>query len=122
MKRTLFVLIGLLALGMILAMSPAKRKTTPRKKVEDKRVYLVHSDQLRYDQYRNGDAQILVGNVHFRHMGANLYCDSANFFQQTNSFEAFGHVKIILTVSTTTAYIISVISLKAENWWTTVLR
>ena len=134
---------------MILAMSPAKRKTTPRKKVEDKRVYLVHSDQLRYDQYRNGDAQILVGNVHFRHMGANLYCDSANFFQQTNSFEAFGHVKMlqgdtlklfsdyayydgnaqiaqarynILTVSTTTAYIISVISLKAENWWTTVLR
>ena len=95
MKRTLFVLIGLLALGMILAMSPAKRKTTPRKKVEDKRVYLVHSDQLRYDQYRNGDAQILVGNVHFRHMGANLYCDSANFFQQTNSFEAFGHVKML---------------------------
>ena len=80
---------------MILAMSPAKRKTTPRKKVEDKRVYLVHSDQLRYDQYRNGDAQILVGNVHFRHMGANLYCDSANFFQQTNSFEAFGHVKML---------------------------
>ena len=95
MKRTLFVLIGLLVLGMILAMSPAKRKTTPRKKVEDKRVYLVHSDQLRYDQYRNGDAQILVGNVHFRHMGANLYCDSANFFQQTNSFEAFGHVKML---------------------------
>lgn len=80
---------------MVFAMMPAKRKNPPRKKVEDKRVYLIHSDQLRYDQYRNGDAQILVGNVHFRHMGANLYCDSANFFQQTNSFEAFGHVKML---------------------------
>lgn len=27
--------------------------------------------------------------------GANLYCDSANFFQETNSFEAFGHVKML---------------------------
>lgn len=95
MKRLLFVLVGLLVLGMVFAMMPAKRKKPPRKKVEDKRVYLIHSDQLRYDQYRYGDAQILVGNVHFRHMGANLYCDSANFFQQTNSFEAFGHVKML---------------------------
>ena len=95
MKRFLFVLAGLVMLGMVLAMIPAKQKKAPRKKVEDKRVYLVHSDQLRYDQYRNGDAQVLVGNVHFRHMGANLYCDSANFFQQTNSFEAFGHVKML---------------------------
>ncbi|SNU04855.1 OstA-like protein [Prevotellaceae bacterium MN60] len=76
------------------AVTPAKRKITPRKKVEDKRVYLVHSDHLRYDQYRNGDAQILHGNVHFRHMGADLYCDSAHFYEQTNSFEAFGHVKM----------------------------
>jgi lipopolysaccharide export system protein LptA len=76
-------------------MQPTRKRNTPSKRPTDKRVYLVHSDQLRYDQYRNGDAQILTGNVHFRHMGANLYCDSANFFQETNSFEAFGHVKML---------------------------
>ena len=93
MKRTLVVIISLIVLGMVFAMQPA-RKRTPRKKVEDKRVYLVHSDNLFYDQYRNGDAQVLHGNVHFRHMGANLYCDSAHFYEVSNSFEAWGHVRM----------------------------
>ena len=66
-----------------------------RKTVQDKRVYLLHADNLHYDQYRNGDAQVLNGNVHFRHVGANLYCDSAHFYEQSNSFEAFGHVKMV---------------------------
>ena len=56
---------------MVFAMQPA-RKRAPRKQVVDKRVYLVHSDNLHYDQFRNNDAQILHGNVHFRHAGANL--------------------------------------------------
>ena len=92
MRRLLLVVIGLVVLAMVFAMQPAKR--TPRKKVEDKRVYLVHSDNLHYDQFRNNDAQVLHGNVHFRHAGANLYCDSAHFYEQSNSFEAFGHVKM----------------------------
>jgi lipopolysaccharide export system protein LptA len=70
----------------------AKRKG--RKKTEDKRVYLVHADVLHYDQYRNPDAQILNGKVQFRHHGATLHCDSAFFYEATNSFEAFGHVRM----------------------------
>ena len=73
------------------AFGAKKRKN----KTEDKRVYLVHSDNLHYDQYRNGDAQVLHGHVHFRHQGADLYCDSAHFYETSNSFEAFGHVKMI---------------------------
>ena len=98
MKRLLFVIAGLVVLGMVFAMQPA-RKRTPRKRAkaaqQDKRVYLVHADNLHYDQYRNGDAQILDGHVHFRHVGANLYCDSAHFYEQSNSFEAFGHVRMV---------------------------
>lgn len=30
----------------------------------------------------------------FRHQGATLYCDSAHFYEMSNSFEAFGHVKM----------------------------
>lgn len=59
------------------------------------RVFLVHADELYYERWRNNDAQVLVGNVHFLHDGAHLYCDSANFFEETNSFEAWGHVRMV---------------------------
>ena len=62
---------------------------------DPKRVYLVHADELRYDRYRNNDAQVLTGSVQFEHDGARLYCDSANFFESTNSFEAWGNVKMV---------------------------
>ena len=87
--------LGLLVLAMVFAMQPARKRAPRKKKVEDKRVYLVHADNLHYNQFQNGDAQVLHGNVHFRHVGANLYCDSAHFYEQTNSFEAFGHVKML---------------------------
>lgn len=82
----------------LLAVVPAdaakkkNRRAQPRQ--QDKRVYLVHADVLHYDQFKNPDAQILNGKVQFRHNGATLYCDSAYFYEATNSFEAFGHVKM----------------------------
>lgn len=94
MKRLLSIVIAFVVLALAFAAQPAKKRA-PRKKVEDKRVYLVHSDNLHYDQYRNGDAQVLDGHVHFRHNGADLYCDSAHFYETSNSFEAFGHVKMV---------------------------
>lgn len=68
------------------------RRTTAAKdttKYENNRVYLLHADELWYDKFRNADAQILNGNVAFRHQGAILYCDSAHFYEKSNSFEAF---------------------------------
>ena len=60
----------------------------------DERVYLVHSDELKYDAFgTTPDAQIVKGNVHFRHAGSNLWCDSAYYYQESNSFRAFGHVR-----------------------------
>lgn len=98
MKRAVLFILFIAVLVFAMAVTPA-RKRTPRKRAkavqQDKRVYLVHADNLHYDQYRNGDAQVLNGHVHFRHVGANLYCDSAHFFEQSNSFEAFGHVKMV---------------------------
>jgi len=49
---------------------------------------------LHYDQQLNADATILNGKVHFTHQGARLYCDSAYFYEASNSFEAFGHVRM----------------------------
>lgn len=91
---------------MVFAMQPARKRAPRKKAVQDKKVYLIHADNLHYDQYRNGDAQVLNGKVHFRHQGADLYCDSAHFYQQSNSFEAFGHVRMIQgdTLSLTSDY------------------
>ena len=41
---------------------------------------------------RNPDAQIVKGKVSFMHQGGHLTCDSAYFYQGTNSVKAFGHV------------------------------
>ena len=64
--------------------------TTPGKKREF--VYLLHANETRYNQRINADAQILVGNVAFRHDSLYMYCDSALFFEGTNSLKAYGRV------------------------------
>lgn len=71
-----------------------QKKAGTATKYDDNRVYLLHSDNLHYDRFRNPDAQILDGNVAFRHQGATLYCDSAHFYEKSNSFEAFNNVKM----------------------------
>lgn len=42
----------------------------------------------------NSEAQILKDNVILYHEGAYMYCDSAYLYEQTNSFEAFSHVRM----------------------------
>lgn len=58
-------------------------------------VYLEHSETLSFDERRLPDAQILKGNVCFRHDSMLMYCDSAYFFDKQNSLHAFGHVHIL---------------------------
>lgn len=100
-KRHRMVIMAILCLfGLFMAQSaPAlqqKRKSRPRKTAQkDNRVYLVHADVLHYDEIKNPEAQILNGNVQFRHNGATLYCDSAYFYEASNSFEAFGKVRMV---------------------------
>lgn len=59
------------------------------------RVYLEHSETLNFDQARIPDAQILRGDVRFRHDEALMFCDSAYFYEQTNSLDAFGRVRFV---------------------------
>ena len=65
--------------------------TVPPKKTK---VYLIHSNTLSFDKAVKPDAQILNGDVCFRHDSSYMYCDSANFFEQTNSLEAFSNVRM----------------------------
>lgn len=60
------------------------------------KVYLLHSDVLKKSQqHPDPDAQILIGNVAFRHDSIYMYCDSACFYEKTNSLEAFDNVKMV---------------------------
>ncbi len=65
--------------------------TVPVKKTQ---VYLIHTNTLSFDKAVRPDAQILSGDVCFRHDSSYMYCDSAYFFEQTNSLEAFSNVRM----------------------------
>jgi lipopolysaccharide export system protein LptA len=58
-------------------------------------VYLEHSETLSFDEERIANAQILNGDVVFRHDEMLMYCDSAYFYEGTNSLDAFGHIRFV---------------------------
>lgn len=62
---------------------------------EESRIYLLHSDRLYHDTQIDAKAQILVGNVQFRHDEVLMYCDSALFYEASNSLDAFGNVRMV---------------------------
>ncbi|MBQ8101269.1 MAG: hypothetical protein IJ169_08285 [Paludibacteraceae bacterium] len=65
------------------------------KEVKETLIYLEHSETLNFDEERHKDAQLLKGNVIFRHDDALMYCDSAWFYEKSNSLDAFGHVRLV---------------------------
>lgn len=90
--RIFFILI-LCLFGFCLVQAMQAPRKKHKKRLEGERVYLLHADELRYDMFgRNPDAQIVKGKVSFMHQGGHLTCDSAYFYQGTNSVKAFGHV------------------------------
>ncbi len=58
-------------------------------------VYLVHSETLSFDEELYPEAQLLKGDVIFRHDSALMYCDSALFYEKNNSLDAFGNVRLV---------------------------
>lgn len=77
--------------GFCLTAQIIPEKKTQRAK---SKVYLLHSNVLKKIK-EHPDAQVLVGEVVFRHDSIYMYCDSACFYEKTNSLEAFDHVKMV---------------------------
>ncbi len=87
-RRTIFPLLLLTCF-----VSGCLHAQTGKTRMSDRRlVMLEHADQLNYDKEETGDAQVLTGNVRFRHLGAKMTCDKALFYPEDNSFDAFGNV------------------------------
>lgn len=67
----------------------------PGRAKDESRIYLLHSDRLFHDTQVDAKAQILVGNVQFLHDEVLMYCDSALFYEASNSLDAFGNVRMV---------------------------
>lgn len=80
MKRLVLPLFAVLFVSPILA--------------EKQNVILEQCDLLTFDKSNGSEYQVLKGNVRFRHGTALMYCDSA-YFYDNDSFDAFGHVRVV---------------------------
>lgn len=90
-RRMFFASILCLSAFFLMAqVQPRRNAGQPAKS----KVYLLHSDVLKKSK-DNPDAQVLVGDVVFRHDSIYMYCDSASFYEKTNSLEAFDNVKMV---------------------------
>lgn len=88
--RCRMLMIGILCFSLGCSLHAQNRKPQQT----DSRIHLIHSDVL-YKTPRDPRAEILVGNVKLSHEGVFLDCDSARFYREDNSFDAYGHVKMV---------------------------
>lgn len=96
-KRKLAVWSGLLLmLGSFVQTSaftyqPSFKQATQQDK---QRVNIDHADNMEFNDYLFPGAHRLSGNVKFSHGNFDMYCDSAIYYTNSNSFEAVGNVRI----------------------------
>ena len=65
---------------------------TPDACSQDDRLHIINSDVL-YRNYNDPGADVLVGHVRLSRGGAYLDCDSAKYYKDLGSFDAYGNVK-----------------------------
>lgn len=88
---------ALVALGTVAVLASSMAQQPAGGQPERNKVYLEHADRLvRTPQTVDdeGAYQVLVGNVTMRKEGMLMTCDSAHFYDQSNSFNAFGNVSM----------------------------
>ncbi len=97
-----FFLTGLLCLLSVCVFAqtqdsiplPGETLTADTIEVKTTKVFLEHANTLSFDKEVKADAQFLEGDVCFRHDSSYMYCDSAYFFEESNSLEAFSNVRM----------------------------
>jgi len=94
MKLKRFFIASLLVL-LAQALVAQQQDSVQRKKTK---VHIENYDRMTYSKSL-GDMQRLIGNVRIRHDSAYFFCDSAYFFEKTNSFDAYQNVHIIVNDS-----------------------
>ena len=85
-------MILLFLAGFVFSYSHAQE--TSADTVKKTRIYLEHTDVRSVNKNINDQREVLNGNVVFRHDSSFMYCDSAYFYEQDLSLEAFGVVRL----------------------------
>ena len=94
MKAKLLLIVSLLFL-LSQSLVAQEQDTVQRKKT---RIHVMHYDMATFSKSM-GDMQRLIGHVKMRHDSAYFFCDSAYFYEKTNSFDAYQNVHIIVNDS-----------------------
>lgn len=98
MKRSLLYFFLLTVLCSTFAMPEIHKLPQPAQHAKpepEERIILKHADNLRFNENEMQSAQRLSGNVVLMHKGMTMFCDSAMLYEQSQTFDAFGHVKIV---------------------------
>jgi len=77
----------ILCFFLISVVSFAQEKTS--------QIEILNANTLEYDESLGKKAKRLIGDVRFKHEDALMFCDSAYFYSETNSMDAFSNVRII---------------------------
>ncbi len=64
------------------------------KETASRKIYLIRANTLDFDEQVSGEFQVLRGDVRFRQDSSYMYCDSAYFYEKSNSLDAFGNVRM----------------------------
>ena len=80
------------------ATGPKVSRITPQipqaNRHQSNKVFLENADLLSANEARSTDYQVLKGNVRFRRNDMYMFCDSAYFYAETSSLDAFGNVRM----------------------------
>lgn len=93
--RKLLLYVALIAATTVWALPYVTPPQTPRKPADDKRITLNHADNLWFNEREMSGAQRLSGKVVLSHAGMVMHCDSAVLYNASQTFDAFGHVRIV---------------------------
>ena len=94
MKKYSIVPLILLFLAVLSVMGVPQVAQPQQVAASKEKVILLNADSLTFDAYRSADYRVLHGNVRFRKDSMYMYCDSAYFYEKSNSLDAFGNVRL----------------------------
>ncbi len=83
-----FLLFLFLCPFLFYAQSSEKSKTGSK-------IEILNANTLEFDKKLGKKAKRLIGDVRFKHGDALMYCDSAYFYSDINSMDAFSNVRIV---------------------------
>lgn len=73
---------------------PIRPEVPSANRYQEDKVFLEHADSLYRPANEFEEFQIVKGAVKFRHGNMWMFCDSAYYYPQKNSMDAFGHVEM----------------------------